>query len=91
LPSEAIARITGVQMTRYFDEANGVLIRGLPNVQTTVQGREIFTAEGRLVAIPDFPAQALSPVEVLQGDGLRQSRRGNRRPDLRWPAPSVLL
>ena len=47
--SEAIARITGVQVTRYLDEANGVLIRGLPNVQTTVQGREIFTADGRSV------------------------------------------
>ncbi|MGN7998919.1 TonB-dependent receptor [Sphingomonas sp. 22176] len=64
--SEAIARITGVQVTRYADEANGVLIRGLPNVQTTVQGREIFTADGRSVAIQDFPAQALSRVEVYK-------------------------
>ncbi|MDN4632630.1 TonB-dependent receptor [Sphingomonas sp. PsM26] len=64
--SEAIARITGVQVTRYLDEANGVLIRGLPNVQTTVQGREIFTAEGRSVSIQDFPAQALSRVEVYK-------------------------
>ena len=64
--SEAIARITGVQVTRYLDEANGVLIRGLPNVQTTVQGREIFTADGRSVSISDFPAQALSRVEVYK-------------------------
>ncbi len=64
--SEAIARITGVQVTRYADEANGVLIRGLPNVQTTVQGREIFTADGRSVAIQDFPAQAVSRVDVFK-------------------------
>ena len=64
--SEAIARVTGVQVTRYADEANGVLIRGLPNVQTTVQGREIFTADGRSVAIQDFPAQALSRVDVFK-------------------------
>ncbi|OAN67063.1 TonB-dependent receptor [Sphingomonas sp. TDK1] len=64
--AEAIARITGVQVTRYADEANGVLIRGLPNVQTTVQGREIFTADGRSVSIQDFPAQALSRVEVYK-------------------------
>ncbi|MBJ6122664.1 TonB-dependent receptor [Sphingomonas mollis] len=64
--SEAIARVTGVQVTRYADEANGVLIRGLPNVQTTVQGREIFTADGRSVAIQDFPAQALSRVDVYK-------------------------
>ncbi|HEX8419060.1 MAG TPA: TonB-dependent receptor [Sphingomonas sp.] len=64
--SEAIARITGVQVTRFADEANGVLIRGLPNVQTTVQGREIFTADGRSVAIQDFPAQAVSRVDVYK-------------------------
>ncbi|MEG8038573.1 TonB-dependent receptor [Sphingomonas sp. LR60] len=64
--AEAIARVTGVQVTRYGDEANGVLIRGLPNVQTTVQGREIFTADGRSVSIQDFPAQALSKVEVYK-------------------------
>ena len=64
--SEAIARITGVQVTRYADEANGVLIRGLPNVQTTVQGREIFTADGRSVAIQDFPAQAVARVDVFK-------------------------
>ena len=64
--AEAIARVTGVQVTRYADEANGVLIRGLPNVQTTVQGREIFTADGRSVSIQDFPAQALSRVEVYK-------------------------
>jgi TonB-dependent receptor len=64
--SEAIARITGVQVTRYADEANGVLIRGLPNVQTTVNGREIFTADGRSVAIQDFPAQAVSRVDVFK-------------------------
>ncbi|WP_083500382.1 TonB-dependent receptor [Sphingomonas endophytica] len=64
--AEAIARVTGVQVTRYADEAGGVLIRGLPNVQTTVQGREIFTADGRSVSIADFPAQALSKVEVYK-------------------------
>ncbi len=64
--SEAIARITGVQVTRYLDEANGVLIRGLPNVQTTVNGREIFTADGRSVAIQDFPAQAVARVDVFK-------------------------
>ncbi|WP_394647060.1 TonB-dependent receptor [uncultured Sphingomonas sp.] len=64
--SEAIARITGVQVTRYADEANGVLIRGLPNVQTTVNNREIFTADGRAVAIQDFPAQAVSRVDVFK-------------------------
>ncbi len=64
--SEALARVTGVQVGRYRDEANGVLIRGLPNVQTTLQNRDIFTADGRAVALQDFPAQALSKVEVFK-------------------------
>ncbi len=79
--AEAIARVTGVQVTRYADEANGVLIRGLPNVQTTVQGREIFTADGRSVSIQDFPAQALSRVEVYKADDRREFGGWYRGPD----------
>lgn len=58
--SEALARVTGVQVNRSNDEANGVLIRGLPDVTTTFNGREIFTAENRGVALQDFPAGALA-------------------------------
>ncbi len=64
--SEALARITGVQVTRYNDEASGVLIRGLPDVTTTFNGREIFTAENRGVALQDFPAGALAALEVYK-------------------------
>lgn len=66
--SEAIARITGVQVNRSGDEANGVLIRGLPNVATTLQGREIFTADGRSVAVQDFPADSLAALEVFKAN-----------------------
>jgi iron complex outermembrane receptor protein len=41
-----------------------VLIRGLPNEQTTVRGRDFSTVDGRSVSIQDFPAQALSCVNV---------------------------
>lgn len=66
--SEAIARVTGVQVNRSGDEANGVLIRGLPNVATTVQGREIFTADGRFVQVQDFPADSLAALEVFKAN-----------------------
>ena len=66
--SEAIARVTGVQVNRSGDEANGVLIRGLPNIETTVQGREIFTADGRSVAVQDFPADSLAALEVFKAN-----------------------
>lgn len=64
--AETLARITGVQVERYSDEANRVLIRGLPDVATTYNGREIFTAENRRVQLQDFPAQALAGIEVYK-------------------------
>ena len=64
--AETMARITGVQVERFSDEANRVLIRGLPDVATTYNGREIFTAELRRVQLQDFPAQALAGIEVYK-------------------------
>jgi TonB-dependent receptor len=64
--AESLARITGVQVTRYSDEVNGVLVRGLPDVATTVNGRDIFTAEGRRVQLQDFPSGALQGIEVYK-------------------------
>ena len=64
--AEAIARITGVQVSRSGDDTTGVLIRGLPNVTTTFDGREIYTAENRSVALRDFPAGALAGLEVYK-------------------------
>ncbi|MDT8758446.1 TonB-dependent receptor [Sphingomonas psychrotolerans] len=64
--SEALARITGVQVNRSSDEAGGVQVRGLPNLTTTYNGREVFTAELRNVALQDFPAGALAGLEVYK-------------------------
>lgn len=64
--SEALARVTGVQVNRSQDEANGVSVRGLPNVTTTYNGRELFTGSGRNVALQDFPAGAIAGLEVYK-------------------------
>ncbi|MBW8858420.1 MAG: TonB-dependent receptor plug domain-containing protein, partial [Caulobacter sp.] len=64
--AETLARITGIQVERFSDEANKVLIRGLPDVATTYNGREIYTAEGRRVQLQDFPAQAIAGIEVYK-------------------------
>ncbi|WP_016956680.1 TonB-dependent receptor [Catenovulum agarivorans] len=64
--AESIARITGVQVTRSGDEANGVLIRGLPDVTTSYNGREIFTGELRRVQLMDMPSQAIAGIEVYK-------------------------
>lgn len=62
--AEALQRVTGVQITRENGEANSVLVRGLPNVVTTMNGRNIFTTTGRGIALADIPADLLYSVDV---------------------------
>ncbi len=64
--AESIARITGVQVNRSSDEVSQVIVRGLPDVATTFNGRDIFTAEGRRSQLQDFPAGALAGLEVYK-------------------------
>ncbi len=60
----ALQRVTGVQVTRMNGEATGVMVRGLPNVVTTLNGRNIFTTTGRGIALADIPADLLKRVDV---------------------------
>ena len=64
--SDTAARIPGVQVERGGGEAGRVLVRGLPDFATTYNGREIFTAETRLVALQDFPSGGIGAVEVYK-------------------------
>src|SRR5262245_7841611 len=54
--AEALSRVTGVQINRIRADASLTLVRGLPNVVTTLNGREIFTTSGRGIALADIPA-----------------------------------
>ena len=64
---EALQRVTGVQVTgRGGGEVDGVTIRGLGDVSTTVNGRQIFTSTGRSVALADIPASLLNRVDVYK-------------------------
>ena len=64
--SDTAARIAGVQVDRGGGEASRVLVRGLPDFTTTYNGREIFTAETRVVALQDFPSSAIGALEVYK-------------------------
>lgn len=64
--SDTAARIPGVQVERSGGEAGRVLVRGLPDFVTTYNGREIFTAETRSVALQDFPSGAIGAIEVFK-------------------------
>jgi iron complex outermembrane recepter protein len=64
--AETAARIPGVQVYRQGGEAQNVLVRGLPFFATTYNGREIFTAETRVVALQDFPSSNIAALEVYK-------------------------
>lgn len=74
---EALQRVTGVQTTgRGAGEVSTVSIRGLTDVHTTVNGRDVFTGAGRDVALQDVPASLLSGVTVYKTRSAEQVERG---------------
>src|SRR5438105_6783145 len=66
--SDTAARIPGIQVTRERGEADRVLVRGLDRAfyTTTYNGREIFTAETRSVALQDVPQGAIPALEAFK-------------------------
>ena len=66
--SDTAARIPGVMVERSRGEASRVLVRGFDNTYytTTYNGREIFTAETRSVALQDFPSGAIAAIEAFK-------------------------
>lgn len=76
---EALQRVTGVQIGRDFGEGggsvtvggqpvnSGIAIRGLPQVETTLNGREVFTATGsRVLNFEDVPSSLLAGMDVYK-------------------------
>lgn len=61
---EALQQVPGVSIVRNSVEPGQVLIRGLPDIATTVNGRQIFTASSRTISLPDLPAELLGKVDV---------------------------
>ena len=65
--ADAVQRITGVQITRDRGEASVVAVRGLVQVETTLNGREIFTAGfGRAFDYADLPSEMLAGIDVYK-------------------------
>jgi len=74
---ESLQRVTGVQVTnRGSGEVSGISIRGLTDVTTTVNGRNIFTASGQSVALQDVPASLLRQVDVYKTRSASQIESG---------------
>lgn len=64
--AETLARVTGISVERGTGEAAALRLRGLPDLATTYNGRELFTAEGRSVALQDFPSGTISRFDVYK-------------------------
>jgi TonB-dependent receptor len=73
----ALQRVPGVQVQNDSNnELSGVRIRGLADILTTVDGREVFTTTGRGFSLVDMPAEALSRVEVFKSQTADQLEGG---------------
>ena len=65
--ADAVQRITGVQIARDRGEASIASVRGLVQVETTLNGREIFTAGfGRAFDYADLPSEMLAGIDVYK-------------------------
>ncbi|MEO8807334.1 MAG: TonB-dependent receptor [Burkholderiaceae bacterium] len=65
--ADAVQRITGVQIARDRGEASVLSVRGLVQVETTLNGREIFTAGfGRAFDYADLPSEMLAGIDVYK-------------------------
>ncbi len=67
--AEALQRVPGVQVGRSLGEVSSVVIRGLPNIETTLNGYEVFTGTSRGLALQDIPAEMIAGVDVFKTSG----------------------
>ncbi|MDP5279013.1 TonB-dependent receptor [Sphingomonas sp. DG1-23] len=63
---EALARVTGVQIDRARGQGQGITIRGLSEIQTTINGNQTNLGEGRSLNLADIPAELLKSVDVYK-------------------------
>lgn len=63
---EAIARVTGVQITRSHGEGGDISIRGMSDISTTVNGYDAASGVGRSMSLSDIPAELLKSVDVYK-------------------------
>ncbi|MEP7100367.1 MAG: TonB-dependent receptor plug domain-containing protein, partial [Burkholderiales bacterium] len=75
--ADTVQRITGVQITRDRGEASVAAVRGLVQVETTLNGREIFTAGfGRAFDYADLPSEMLAGIDVYKSSSAARIEGG---------------
>lgn len=80
--NDAVQRVPGVQIMRDRGEASAVAIRGLTQLETTINGREVFTAgftgsvQQRSVDFADLPAEMVGAIAVHKTSNASQLEGG---------------
>jgi len=75
--ASALQRVPGVQVVvGDNNEIANPLIRGLADIETTLNGREVFTGEGRGFSFQDLPAEALASAQVYKTNGANMIEGG---------------
>jgi iron complex outermembrane receptor protein len=75
--AEALQRVPGVQINTDLGEGSSVVIRGLGQVETLINGRETFSAAGtRTVNFEFIPAELLAGVDVYKSPTAEQLEGG---------------
>jgi iron complex outermembrane recepter protein len=85
---EALARVTGVQITRSHGEGDGLSIRGMGDVGTTLNGNAASSGESRAMDLSSIPAELLKSVTVYKtrsADQVEGGIAGVVNVDLRRP------
>ncbi|EGY02620.1 TonB-dependent receptor [Nitrospirillum viridazoti Y2] len=71
--AEALQRVAGIQIQRNYGEGSSVAIRGLTQVRTELNGRDIFTAGGvDILNLEDVPAELLAGIDVYKNPSAEQ-------------------
>lgn len=72
--AEALQRITGVQIQDNYGEGSSVAIRGLTQVRTELNGRDIFTADpaNSGLSLEDIPSELLAGIDVYKNPSADQ-------------------
>jgi len=63
---EALAHVTGVQISRAHGEGSSLFIRGMDDVQTTINGSPASNGTSRSISLNDVPAEMIKSVTVYK-------------------------
>ncbi len=64
---ESLQRLPGIQVTDYGrGNITAISIRGLPDVVTLLNGRNIFTSSGLTLSLQDVPATLVKRIDVMK-------------------------